>query len=540
MKMIFSNKIKFVSAIIIVALFAVIYTSCDITNPTQNIAVIFNTLSLNTTASVNFIDAATNQQIGANTPQVVNISFTGPDTNEIVTLREEPISSTSTNFGVINFGVKPDITPTPQNPVRVTLVVSSAGYVTTSYPVVFQSTGSRSMSVSMISVSNPPQGTTTSTPTSVPTSGNGTTSSTVNVQTQTSSSTSGNASLSIPSGTTLSDANGNPVTGNLSATVTYSSGQNVSSSSSLPTGLSVSFVDSSKNQSQGYVQPVSVASFTITNQNGQVVHQLSQPVQLSLSVPNGTINPTTNAAIKNGDIVPIYSYDETSQAWKFETNSTASGPDANGNFTLAFTATHLSNWLAGWINSGGQVCTQNITLNIVGDFSALMLKLKVSGTTVLTQNISSNQTQFVFNNVTVPKGLPVTIEAYSLLECPATLVGSVSVSDLCSQNNITLNVNPGNDRSDINVDVTAICADRDPVLKVKPNGYDVYILTPCGNIDVGTLNNGKITLKGFKLNTTYTFGVIYKNKLYTNSHLVDQTNYIFDYNLDADVCKDFK
>ncbi len=540
MKMNLSKKIKYISAIIIIAVFSIIYTSCDITNPTKNIAVIFNTLSLNTTASVNFIDAATNQQIGGNTQQVVNVSFTGPDTDKIVSLREEPLSTTSTNFGVINFGVKPDITPTPQNPVRVTLVVSSNGYVTTSYPVVFQSTGSRSMSVSMISVSNPPQGTTTSTPTSVPTSNSGTTSSTVNVQTQSSSSTSGNASLSIPTGTTLSDANGNAVTGTLTATLTYSSGQNISTSGSMPTGLSVSVVDQSGSQSQGYVKPASVASFTITNQNGQVVHQLSQPVQLSLSVPNGTINPTTNAAIKNGDTVPIYSYDETSQAWKFETNSTASGPDANGNFALAFTATHLSNWLAGWIALGGQVCTQNITLNIVGDFSALMLKLKVSGVTILTQNISSNQTQFVFNNLTVPKGVPVTIEAYSVLECPATLVGSVDVPDLCSQNNITLNVNPGNDRSDIDVDVTAICADRDPVLKVKPNGYDVYVLTPCGNIDVGTLNNGKITLKGFKLNTSYTFGVIYRNTLYTNSHVVDQTSYIFDYNLDADVCKDFK
>ncbi|MCL5028424.1 MAG: hypothetical protein M1480_05315 [Bacteroidetes bacterium] len=540
MKMNFSKKIKFVSAIVIVAFFAVIYTSCDITNPTKNIAVIFNTLSLNTTASVNFIDAATNQQIGANTQQAINISFTGPDTDKIVTLREESLSTTSTNFGVISFGVRPDITPTPQNPVKVTLVASSNGYVTTSYPIIFQSTGSRSISISMISVSNPPQGTTTSTPTSVPTSNNGTTSSTVNVQTQSSSSTSGNASLSIPSGTTLSDANGNPVTGTLTATVTYSSGQNITSSGAMSSGLSVSFIDSSKSQSQGYIQPASVASFTITNQNGQVVHQLSQPVQLSLSVPNGTINPTTNATIKNGDIVPIYSYDETSQAWQFETKSTASGPDANGNFTLAFTATHLSNWLAGWINSGGQVCTQNITLNIVGDFSALMLKLKVSGTTVLTQNISSNQTQFVFNNVTVPKGLPVTIEAYSLLECPATLVGSVSVSDLCSQNNITLNVNPGNDRSDINVDVTAICADRDPVLKIKPNGYDIFVRTSCGDVNVGTLNNGKITLKGFILNTTYTFGVIYRGEMYSDSHLVDQTNYVFDYNLSADVCKDFK
>jgi hypothetical protein len=173
--------------------------------------------------------------------------------------------------------------------------------------------------------------------------------------------------------------------------------------------------------------------------------------------------------------------------------------------------------------------------------AALLLKLKVAGMTVLTQTINSNQNSFTFNNLTVPKNVPVTVEAYSLLECPATLVGTTTISDLCSVNTVTLNVNTGTDRTNVNVDVTAICPHKDPVLKVKPSGYDIYVLTSCGNINVGTLNNGLITLKGFKLNTTYTFGMIYKNTLYTQDHLVDQTSYQYNYNIADSVCNsDFK
>ncbi len=179
-------------------------------------------------------------------------------------------------------------------------------------------------------------------------------------------------------------------------------------------------------------------------------------------------------------------------------------------------------------------------MNITGSYSALTLKLKMAGQTILTANASGNQNSFTFRNLTLPKGVPATLEAYSLQECPATLVGSTTIPDLCSTNTITLNVGlPGT--VDVNVDVTAVCPNLSPVIKIKPSGYDIFILSPCGNVDLGTLNNGQITLHGLTMNHTYTFGIVYKNELYTHDYTVTGTSYTNVYEISDEVCNsDFK
>jgi hypothetical protein len=521
---------------------ALIFWSCDVTNPMKDIAVIFNSLSINTTASVSIVDAATGMPIGSSSlPKSVTLTFSGPDAAKIVNASDQAITSLSTTYGVAAFGITTSYTPTSASPVRVTVVASAAGYQTTSMPLVFSSTGSVSSTVSMVNIASPPTGTSTAPTTPIQANTSGQTSATVAVKTSVETSSHGSAGLTINSGTGITDANGNALTGALSANITYFSGSNGISSGALPTGLSVGFIDPTNSSGQGFIQPAAFASFTITNQNGQQAKQFSTPVTVSMTIPGNTINPLTNQNVKNNDVVPIYSFNEASQVWQFEVNSSATGPDATGNFTLTFPISHLSNWLAGWISSGGKVCTNNFTLNITGSYTSLLLKMKLSGTTILTSSLSSNANSYTLRNVTVPKGVPVTIEAYSLTECPATLVGSTTVTDLCSTNNVSLNVNQGGNITDVDVDVTAFCPHKDPVLQVKPSGYEIFILSPCGNLDVGTLNKGHITLHGLKLGSTYTFGMIYKNTLYTQDYTVDQNHYTFNYNIPDDVCdKDFK
>jgi hypothetical protein len=535
------KKYKYIAGILAVAFFAVIYSSCDITNPTTNLAVIFNTLSISTNASVSFVDAATGVPIGSSSNSVlVNVNFTGPGASQIVSSLDESISSISTKFGLAVFGVSSSFTPTAQNPVIVTLVASSSGYQTTSYPINIQSTGDNFYTIHMIKISAPPAGTSTALSTPVPTNSSGTTTATTTVTTSTETTSGGSAGLTINSGTSVTDANGKSVTGTLTANVTYFSGTNASATGALPTGLSVGVINQDGSTSQGSIQPAAFASFTLTNQSGQLATNFSSPVTMTFTVSGSTINPLTNAAIANGDTVPIYSFDQTSQNWKFETNATAVS-NGSGGFTLTFQVSHLSNWLAGWILSGGKVCTNNVTLNITGSFSALTLKLKAVGQTILTENVTSGQNSLTFKNLTLPKGIPVTLEAWSLLECPATLVGTTTVQDLCSVNTINLPVNASGNRTDVECNVTAFCKNQSPVLEVKPSGYTIYVMSPCGNIDVGTVNNGSITLHGFLIGQTYTFGMVYKNSIYTQDHTVQQSSYTFNYDIADSVCNaDFK
>ena len=523
-----------------IPLLGILLSNCDITNPTKNIAVVFNTLSVSTTASVNFIDAATRQQIGQNSQNIITVSIAGPDRDKVINLREEAVTTLSTDHGFINIGIRNDITPTPQNPIRISLVAKTNGYILTSIPVTIQSTGNKSYSVTMVNITNPPTGSITSPNTQAKSNSSGQVLTTINVQTNREPLSNGDASMNINNGTGIKDADGNPVTGNLTATAAYFTNKSDASLSALPTGLTATSVDQNGNTSRGYIQAACFASFNVANQNGQVARTFSAPVQMSMVIPSNTRNPSTNSIIKNGDPIPIWSYDETNAQWKYETTANAIGPDNQGNFRVSYSASHLSWWLAAWIQSGGEVCTKNLSLNINGSFSALLLKIKSGNSLIFQTNATSLQNNYIFENVTLPKSLPITIEAYSLLECPSELVGSVSVQDLCSVDNVTLNLNSTTDRADINVDVTAICKDRDPVLKVKPNGYSIFVRTSCGDVNVGTLNNGKITLKGFKLNTNYTFLLEYKNNVYTQIEYVDKTSYVIDYDLSSDACQEFK
>ncbi len=536
------RKHKLIVGAVLAAMFVTVYTSCNITNPINNIALVFNTLSLSTTASVNFVDAATGQSIGSSSQQIkVNLSFTGPSANEIVTTLDEPITSASTQSGGLEFGVSSSVMPTSQGPVKVTLVASSAGYQTTSYPVTISSTGSHSITIAMVKTSAPPQGASTAPPTPIQTNSSGQTNTTTTVQTSSGSPAGGSAGITVASGTTIRDANGNPLTGTLTANVTYFS-NNQSANGALPTGLSVTATNQDGSTGQGYIQAASFASFTITNQSGQLAKTFSPPITLSFTVPGSTVNPNTNAQITNGDTIPVYSYDENSQTWKFETNGTAAGPDANGGFTVTFQASHLSDWLTGWILSGAQTCTNNFTLNINGGYSDLLLKAEIDGSTILTQRVTGDQSSYPLGLLTVPKGVPVTIETYSELECPAALVGSVTIPDLCATNTINLNVSQSG-YTDVNVDVTAFCPHLDPPLQVKPDGYSIYVIRSCTGetVNVGTLTKGQITLHGIKMGDTYTFAMYYKNTLYTQEHTVDSTNYTFNYDIIDSVCNaDFK
>lgn len=532
------RRLKFLWGIIMVMMFALVYTRCNITDPVKNIALVFNTLSIGTTASVNFVDAATGQSIQS----PVKLSFTGPNANQIVTTLDEPITSTSTQAGALEFGVSSSVTPTTQNPVKVTLVASSSGYQAASYPLVISSTGSHPVTIAMVKTSAPPQGTSTAPSTPIQTSSGGQTSTTTTVQTTEESTTGGSAAITLPSGTTIEDADGNPLTGSLTVDVTYFS-NNQSANGALPTGLSVGVTNQDGSTGSGFIQAAGFASFTITGQSGQLAKSFSTPVTLSFTIPGSTINPTTNAQIMNGDTIPVYSFDETSQTWKFETNGTAAGPNAKGKFTVTFQASHLSSWTAAWIAAGAQTCTNNFTVNIVGSYSSLRVIALLGGKDLAYSVVlNGNKSSYTINNLTVPKGVPVSIQAYTQLQCPDALAGSVTIPDLCATNTISLDVSQSG-YTDVNVDVTAHCRHLDPTVHVRPDGYDIFVVRSCTGetVNLGTLKNGFITLHRLRMGETYTFAIFYKNTLYKEVHTIDSANYTFNYDIDDSVCNaDFK
>jgi hypothetical protein len=529
------KTLKGFSAIVISLCFVFFYLSCDITSPEKNINVVFNTLSINTSVTVSFTDAATNQAIGLSGQSVlVNLNFTGPNADKIVTQNDKPLTSTSTAYGIVTFCVTNSITPTTANPVMVTLVASSNGYQTTSLPIKIYSTGSTAYTLKMVKISSPPQGSSTAPSTPVQTNSGGQTTVTVTVKTDAELTTGGSAGITINSGTGINDAGGNPLTGTLTANVTYTSGTNGLASGSIQTGWSVS-ANQGGSTTQGCLQTAAIALFTITNQNGQLAKNFTSPITLTMSIPGSTVNPLTNVQVKNGDTMPVYSFDESSQTWKFETNSTAAGPDGKGNYTVTFQTTHLSYYSLSWLMS---YCTTNIPLNIVGSYSALEFVFTSPGGGFFLDALVNYSQNPTINNLTFPSGLTIIWTAY----VAGVPVGTGTMADPCS-GTINLNLPPGPELVDVDVDIIAVCPNLNPVIEVRPSGYELLEINQGNNgllggvIDLGTIMNGKITVKGLKLHATYTFAIIsMEGEMYTNDYVIEGKSYTFTYIIPDATC----
>jgi len=119
--------------------------------------------------------------------------------------------------------------------------------------------------------------------------------------------------LSIPAQTAFTNISGNPVSGTIQTSVSYSTSATdlpQGASSKLPAGTTLAaFVDISMGN----------------------VKYFSQPINLTINV--------SSSGAKTGDAVPVYTYDNTTNAWSFAGTNIV---DASGN--VSPTVTHLSIW----------------------------------------------------------------------------------------------------------------------------------------------------------------------------------------------------
>nr|WP_086939565.1 hypothetical protein [Thaumasiovibrio occultus] len=182
------------------------------------------------------------------------------------------------------------------------------------------------------------------------------------------------AELDIPVGTTLLDSDGNPVTGEIKASVVHYSNEPVdnfdelgatSALDAFPGGLSPNGVLDEDGNELGDIAFIS-AGFTaieISNEEGQVVKDMQgAPVNLTMNIPQDTINPETGAKVQPGETIPLWSYDELEGQWKAEGTATVGALDPEtGTYPITKEITHLSYYNFDWY--GTERC--NLKLNVV-------------------------------------------------------------------------------------------------------------------------------------------------------------------------------
>ena len=190
----------------------------------------------------------------------------------------------------------------------------------------------------------------------------------------------------IPAGTKLLDKDGNEITGAVKMDMalfpndaTGAAEPGKSPLKSFPGGVNDV---KPAGGSSGYFVSGGLTALELTGPGGEKVTDFAGgAVDITTTVPQSTVNPNTGNALVDGDLLPIWSYDESTGEWTEEDADANAAADADGDgnnagddglvacavgattCTVTMKATHLSYWNLDWFYSDR--CEQNpVVVNV--------------------------------------------------------------------------------------------------------------------------------------------------------------------------------
>ncbi len=502
-----------------------IISSCDMKSPVENVKVIFNSRPISTVISGNIVDAATGEPIQG---QIVYLTIEGANKNDIADLTGTSKTEFNTNVGFVDFALTESVTPSETSPVKIVIVARCDGFMTTNLPLRIYKTGSTNFTINMVNQNNLPKGVA-----SAKANGNADNSGIVqndfNV-TVNEPQANVNATMLIPKGTVLYDANGNPLKGNITASITYFNNQNEEALRSFPGGFTVT-TKKSGIQSEGVFYTAGFFNLTIKDASGKEAKSIGKRklfkstvddtfIIMTAEIPSGTINPETNAEVKAGDSISVWSIDSVSSIWTHEKKAVVQGPNANGKYFVQFLIDHLSYWNIDW---QGARCGAGVTIRIIGKPEGYPIGICVyslAGGFSRCTTITANQ----FQIGEAPYNQRMKIIAYDKGYCGGGEIGSVIVDDLCAlivvDLYVTLSPPPS---TDVIVNAEGFCP-CDTNLIVRPNGnpiwYRIYGTCNSNWVYAGTVSNGSITIPGIFLGSRYIYATWYEGEWYAIGAIV--------------------
>lgn len=222
------------------------------------------------------------------------------------------------------------------------------------------------------------------------------------------------ASVKIPTGTIMTDSDGNTVTGTLTAALNYYSNEpngtgssELSALAAFPGGFDIgTLVDSTTGveteESFNFVTAGFVA-MEINDENGNKVKDFSEPVDIAIQISADTINPDTGVAIKPGDTIPTWSYEETTGKWSAESAVTV-GSDLNtttNTYTATMSVNHLSYWNLDWHYGSCAANPLNISFeNADGNPNNAAFEIKLQRSGYYNRVYGSSSTMTIANSPT--------------------------------------------------------------------------------------------------------------------------------------------
>jgi hypothetical protein len=520
--MIKTFKIAAATTVVCALVFSATLFSCK--KVTDNIRVKVNTNIFTSPTSVRLVNLNTTSV--TKFPDKLVVKVTGAGAAKVYT--SDGASTFTMYGGFMSLALDKSAAPSPANPINFTITGTLTGFAPIVYQVSITSDSAASIVIPVVEYANTPANTAVAVQ-SVSLTNNATT-------TVTHITAAGNiiapvaATLTVDSGTIFEDVNKTPLNGGtLTAKIIQFGTDNSASIQSIPGGLSpVNVIGADGNPIRGGANMVPAGSLSIVmDVDGNIVRNFSTPIQAKIPLSPSLKNFVTGNAIAIGDLIPVWSMDETTGQWKNEDIATVT--NVGGVLTASFNVTHLSTWNLAW---AGTSCTQPLALHISpsdpkyngGNYTLQLYTANGSPVgNVISTGLHAGSVVYINN---VPSGQQLQVVVVDNSKNMVAVTTPVFTS--CTTSDVTISV-PVTLSSSINVATNFIGYCKNKNINANLTGTVNYQGT--GALDYGSIAivNG---ISAFTIvnGSTYTISCIYNNTLYATTIKFDKSNFAFPAN----------
>ncbi len=334
------NFKRYFVILITVNLITLMFGGCK--KPTDNITWSVNTDVYKSPVLIRFVNANSNST--TQLPGNFSVQISGPNANQVI------MGSGGTDFqasnGFLPLALDETASPSPSNPVVFNVYADIPGFAPVSQTfIVTSDTLPVDHTLLAVEYANPPDG--TSAVDNHSPLANGISAATT-ISTSTNTTMTETSTISISGGTQMLDASGNAINASdLETKVVHFGTATQSSMLSFPGGFNP--VDVSRDGQAYHDVTFKTGGFLSIKMfaGNTEVKNFSQPISVQAELNNSLINPETDQPVQVGDTIPIWSMNEQTGQWKYESTATAA-IDGNGKMVIQFQAIHLSCWNIDW------------------------------------------------------------------------------------------------------------------------------------------------------------------------------------------------
>lgn len=523
---------KFYSWFLGLAIVGLIFSQCK--NPLDDVelAVDSNIFKYTTLLEIN---STSGSPIGSN----ATVTITGADASKIYNL--DGRRTFQVNGGVLGLAVSPGNEPTTTSPLNFNVSIAAPGHLTTVIPVRINASQKGSFTkVSMVDISNPPQGVAIETKT-VSLSSTGATTVATTLATNSSSASPEAVAISLPAGTQFKAADGsNIVASSLSVSTLTANTGNPTSLTIFPGGSlsSPAVKTNSGSNAAGTLLPAALTEISMTAGTTNV-KSFNQPITVNMQLDEDFYNPNTKAKVKAGDVISIYSFSAEKGIWEYENTGTV--VSSGGKFSVNVNTTHLTWFMAGDFAAS---CASPLTVKLTASWLASdvthPVTVKVFSTNATGRDKVLDQKTITATNESelVIASLPqqaVIIVAYDV---DGNELAVSNVADPCSTGTVTMNLatSPTANNPKITMQLYVRCPNNTGTVSILPTFYLYYREVNGASSEyklLGVVEKGYITTTLISTAKRYDFKAIWgsSTKLVGNQEIkVENLTTLGDFN----------